>query len=47
MPEKSPMIGSGLQDRLTNWTYRRAWIDAVAARGQVTPLLTLKESFDV
>jgi probable DNA metabolism protein len=24
LPEKSPTIGSGLQDRLTNWTYRRA-----------------------
>jgi probable DNA metabolism protein len=24
LPEKSPMEGTGLQDRLTNWTYRRA-----------------------
>lgn len=24
MPEKSPMMGSGLQDRLTKWTYNRA-----------------------
>ena len=24
LPEKSPFTGGGLQDRLTNWTYRRA-----------------------
>lgn len=24
LPEKSPVMGTGLQDRLTNWTYNRA-----------------------
>ncbi|RYZ23730.1 MAG: DUF4130 domain-containing protein, partial [Chitinophagaceae bacterium] len=24
LPEKQPNIGTGLQERLTNWTYRRA-----------------------